>query len=133
MNELRHDPEPLILKRFTWDICSHDPGIVRAVQAQLGLTPDTPGGSSVEHAASDTRLNALNPLDGTLRTLSASAARVAGRWLIASVAGRGDGDLPDGFDESFRAQNEEIVYGASCAIIAHLMDTGVLAWGEKAK
>lgn len=135
MDDLHHDPEPLILKRMTWDIFPHDPDLIRAAQAQLGLVPDTPDGLDVEHDASDTRLNNLNPLSDVLRTLSASAARVAGRYLITSAcqqAGTGI-DLPDGFHESFAAQNEELIYDASYAIIAHLMDTGVLAWGEEAR
>ena len=128
------DIRPLLLKRFVWDIFPHDFDAIREVQQQLGLVPDGAEGAKVEHELSDKRLNRVGPLDSTLRTLSDVAAEVVGRSVLAPVAANsGELEVPDGFYESFRRQNGEIIRDSALAIIAHLLDTGVLEYGQKVR
>lgn len=135
--ELPLDPRPLMLKRMVWDIFPHDTDVVREVQRQLGLVPDQPDGLEMEHDASDTRINRVAPMSKALETLSEYAAGVIGYYLLAVLeASADDGDdieVPEGFLKSMYHQNSEIIFESAYAIISHLMDTGVLAYGEKVR
>ena len=133
--ELPLDPRPLMLKRFVWDIFPHDEELVREAQVLLGLVPDHEDGLEMEHAASDTRLNRVAPLSAVLEVLSGYAAEVVGLFLLSMLGSATDVDLdlPEGFRETFTRQNSEIILDSTCAIVAHLMDTGVLAYGEKVR
>ena len=133
--ELMIDPRPLLLKRLVWDIFPHDPDVVREAQHRLGLIPDDAEGLEVEHSASDTRVNRVAPLTAALHTLSGYAAEVIGHYLVASLeATDDDAELPDDeFFGRFARQNSEVIYDSVLAIIAHLMDTGVLEYGKKVR
>lgn len=133
--EPRLDPRPPLLKRMVWDIFPHDAEIVQEVQKRLGLVPDSEDGLEVEHRASDTRINRVAPLTGTLETLSGYAAEVMGQYLVSvleTTAGQ-EVELPEGFHDSFGRQNAEVINSATYAILCHLMDTGVLAYGPKVR
>lgn len=131
------DPRPLMLKRMVWDIFPHDPEIVKAVQGQLGLVPDHADGLEMEHDASDTRINRVAPMSGVLETLSGYAAEVIGYYLLAVLQASADDDeeieIPENFHATMARQNSEVIFESAYAIIAHLMDTGVLAYGEKVR
>lgn len=133
--EPRLDPRPLLLKRMVWDVFPHEADVVREVQTRLGLVPDGDDGLEVEHRASDTRINRVAPLGSALEQLSGYAAEVMGQYLVAVVEAHTDGEaeIPEGFHEAFATQNQEVIYDASYAIICHLMDTGILAYGEKVR
>jgi hypothetical protein len=133
--EPRLDPRPLLLKRMVWDVFPHDADVVREVQSRLGLVPDGAEGLEVEHRASDTRINRVAPLGNALETLSGYAAEVMGQYLVAVLESHSDDEveLPEGFHDAFATQNSEIIYDSTYAIICHLMDTGVLAYGPKVR
>lgn len=136
-NEIeRLDPRPLLLKRFVWDIFPHQADLVRDAQGKLGLVPDHADGIEVEHDASDTRINRVAPLISVLETLSGYAAEVVGLYLLAMFEGAADDqdfEVPDGFRETFARQNGEVIFDSTYAILCHLLDTGVLAYGEKVR
>lgn len=131
------DPRPLMLRRMVWDIFPHDTEVVKDVQRKLGLVPDQPDGLEFEHDASDTRINRVAPMSKALETLSGYAAEVIGYFLLAMIEAQADDDeaveVPDGFHQSFARQNSEVIFESAYAIIAHLMDTGVLVYGEKVR
>lgn len=128
------DMRPLLLKRFVWDVFPHDIDAVREAQQNLGLVPDGEGGMEIEHDASDTRVLRVAPLRSTLRTLSGLVAEVVGLNIMTFIREEAEElEIPEGFTESFANQNSEIIYESSYAILCHLMDTGVLSYGEKVR
>lgn len=132
-HEPEPDPRPLILRRFIWDIFPHDYDVIREVQGNLGLVPDHDDGMDVEHHASDKRIGKALPLEDTLDVLSEYAAEVLTQYMVESVREHAGGDfeVPDEVREGFEAQNAEILSEGLFAVIAHLMDTGVLVYGPK--
>lgn len=126
------DPRPLVLKRFAWDVFPHDFEVVREVQVALGLVPDGDSGMEVEHAKSDTRVNRAAPMKSALRALSGYAAEVVGQYMLACLTDP-DSEVPERFIEGFARQNSVIIYESTFAILCHLLDTGVLEYGEKVR
>lgn len=126
------DLRPLLLKRFTWDIFPHDFELIAEVHSQLGLFPDNEDGMTVEHTASDARVNRVRPLGDALSTLSGLAAEVVGHYMVRVMEDEDDDtEVPEGFYESFASQNTAVIYEGAYSIIAHLMDKGVLVYGSK--
>lgn len=129
------DMRPLLMKRFVWDTFPHDFDVITQVQRQLGLVPDGEDGMEVEHEASDVRINRVAPLSLTLRTLSGVGASVVALYVLAQMQARlapdEEMEIPEGFVEGFTAQNAEVIYDSTYAILCHLMDTGVIAYGAK--
>jgi hypothetical protein len=128
------DARPLFLKRMIWDIFSHDSDIAE-VQRRLGLVPDQPDGLEMAHAESDARIAMIQPLIRPSSLLTHYIAEVMGVYLVMSLeahAGRSV-ELPDDFYESFAEQNQETIFLGSMALIAHMMDAGVLAYASDIK
>lgn len=126
------DPRPLILKKMIWDVFPHDADISDA-QKRLGLSVDSADGLEIEHRASDTRLLRVEPLTQVAAILSGYIAEVMGVYLVTTLEQEtGEPvETPEGFLEAFAAQNHEVLYLGSTALISHLMDVGVLEYGKK--
>jgi hypothetical protein len=131
-NETELDPRPLILKRMIWDVFPHEPEIVREVQNQLGLVPDGDEGLEVEHERSDERCTRAMPLQEIIDTLSGIAAEAVGFYMISLVQAQTDEEISvhESFLKAYAKQNTEIISDGTFAIIAHLLDTGVLEYGK---
>jgi hypothetical protein len=128
------DPRPLVIKRMVWDIFPHDYDLIREVQGKLGLVPDHDEGLDVEHAASDTRVNKIVPLQETIDILSGFAGEVLAQYLVLCIKAQTENpdiEVPGDVIEAFEVQNAEVLSEGVFAIVSHLMDTGVLAYGEK--
>jgi hypothetical protein len=122
------DIRPLILKRMIWDIFPHEWDAVKEAQCRLGLVPDTEEGMEFGHGESDTRINRAAPMSHTLKVLSSYAAEVVSAYACDGV---NEEDIPDGFSDGFLRQNAAIIFDSTYAILAHLLDTGVLEYGKK--
>lgn len=131
----RLDPRPQLLRRMVWDIFPHDPELVRDAQVKLGLIPDGDDGMEAEHSASDTRMNRVAPLDQALELLAEYAAEVMGQFMVAVLESNAgcEVELPEDFHESFANQNSQVIHSSTYAILCHLMDKGVLVYGEKVR
>jgi hypothetical protein len=130
------DPRPLLLKRMIWDIFPHDPDLIRVAQAGLGLVPDGDEGLDVEHEMSDARIRRAAPLAETLRTLSGYAAEVIRQYLIACMDARAfeEGpsvEIPVEFLDGLAEQNADIIFDSAYAILASLLESGVLVYGRE--
>jgi hypothetical protein len=125
------DGRPLFLKRMIWDIFPHDADITE-VQRRLGLLPDQPDGLEMAHAESDARIDTVRPLIRASSMLSAYIAEVVGVYLVMTMEGQAGRklELPDGFYESFAEQNQEAIFLGSMALIAHMIDAGVLTYAS---
>jgi hypothetical protein len=129
------DPRPLLLKKFIWDIFPHDADIAD-VQHRLGLMVDTEDGMEVDHRASDLRIARIKPLCEGTSALSGYLAEVMGVYLVTQLeemSGPEGVEIPDGFIDGLADQNHEIIYLGGLALIAHMLDIGVLQYGEKAQ
>lgn len=122
---------PLLMKQLTWDILPHDARRIRAVQARLGLPPDTCDGAEFEHDRSDIRLGAAVPLEPALELLSGMAAEVFTAYL-ANILEDDDGDpgITAQAAAAFTAEVTPLVCDSALALIALLLDSGVLAYSQ---
>lgn len=124
--------KPLLLKKFVWDIFPHEADIP-AVLLSLGLTPDGEEGQEVEHAASDARLTKVAPMFKAVEILSGIMAEAMTEYLLHLLEKNGGGlsDMPEGFRETMAAQNGEVIFQGSIAMIAHMIDYEVLTYTEE--
>lgn len=123
-----------LMKRLVWDIFPHDFGEISHAQEHLGLLPDSDEGMHSEHDASDTRVNRAAVLRPALEVLARCTAEVSVVYLMSLAQGPACTDPGMSEEDAYRGLVEQTavaVYFSSYAIIAHLLDTGVLEYGRK--
>lgn len=116
----------MLVRKMAWDTtqCTKVPDLLTA----LGLTHGTPEGMQLDHDQSHTRLYRVLPLEQLL----AGYSSVLGGVLTKSMLMAKGADISDEDEEGFAEQNAEIVMAAARAIVANLLDTGILAPGPTA-
>lgn len=126
--------KPLLLKKFVWDIFPHDADI-QAVLLSLGLMPDGEEGQKIEHAASDERLRKVAPMYKALKILSGIMGEAMTAYLMHLLEENGGAlaEMPEGFRDVMTAQNGEVIYAGSIAMIAHMIDYEVLTYTTESK
>lgn len=124
--------KPLLLKKFVWDIFPHEADIP-AVLLSLGLVPDGEEGQEIEHAASDARLDRVAPMFPATKILSGIMGEAMTAYLLHLLVEQGGdvSEMPEGFRETMTAQNTEVIFQGSLAMIAHMMDYDVLTYTEE--
>lgn len=114
--------DAILKRRLAWDIlpCPTVPKYIKL----LGMVPGSDGGDELEHVQSHHRINRLAPIVQDVDAYSQLAGEVAGRAILEN----------QGIE--IEAQSEEqiqhysaLVTGSTRAVIANLIDNGVLHIG----
>lgn len=135
--EQKIDRRPLVIGDFIWDMFPHqlDSTAYRNIQNSLGLLPSDDDGLGVLHKMADKRKVTMLPLMPRLEEMSGWAAEVIVEYAFRSLQARGAdlSELPSEVRQVFNHQNKEVIEMGVTSIVAHLIDTGVLALTDKAK
>ncbi len=123
------DLTPILTRRLAWDSlpCDEAP----AVLERLGLTPSSPEGAEIEHQDSHQRIMQVMPLEPFLQR-SASVLGTVVSMAMAEAKGVADQLVDEDGMEHFAAQNAEVALCSARAIIAQLMDEGVIMYTPEA-
>lgn len=114
-------------RQITWDMINH-PDMYRAeVQEKFGLAPASEDVLDMEHAASDRRLFALNPVYPRVRKLTSLASTVAHQAMLNNYG------VSDSDDDNSQAL---AVVGTVCmalttAVLASLLEEGLIVLGQE--
>jgi hypothetical protein len=127
---------PLVIGEFIWDMFPHqlDSTAYRNIQNSLGLLPSDDDGLDILHKMADLRKLKIQPIQPKLEEMSVWAAEVVVEYAFRSAQARGAelSELPGEIRLMFNTQNKEVLEMGVTAIVAHLVDTGVLALTDKA-
>ncbi len=122
---------------FIWDMFPHQLASddYRRIQDSLGLIPSDDDGLDLLHAEADKRKAKMEPIQTKLDQMSGWAAEVVVEYAFRSAQAHGAElpVLPPEIRAMFNTQNTNVIQMAATAIVANLIDTGVLAYGEKVK
>lgn len=119
-----YDEVSLLARKMVWDILPCDE--VEELFPALGLMPSGEDVADMEHEESHERLEAVKPLSDFIEVYAAVAADVMTKAFVASVAE----DIPPAHEAIFREQNQMLLSAGVIAVIAQLLDTGKLQYGE---
>lgn len=114
---------PLIKRKIARDVLPER--ITEASIAKLGLLPGSESGNDIERHASRMRLNKIAPIWNVVQLLSDMAGEVAGRAILESLGY--DFQIAD--DDPDLAQYKKLVQAAVPAVIANLIELGMLRMG----
>jgi hypothetical protein len=117
------DLTAILTRRLAWDTlpCGDVPDLL----GKLGLTPASEDGDVIEHADSHRRIAMVTPLEPFLMKSSEILAAIVTRAMSDS-AGITD-SMGDGLSQ-FTAQNAEVSLCSARAVIAQLIDEGILMY-----
>ena len=121
------DIGPILTRRLAWDTLPCDE--VKGIMPALGMTPSSDEGFEIEHDESHRRIAVVYPLE----TILVQSAGVLGKILsraMSDAAGVTE-SLGDGMG-SFAEQNAEVALASARAVIALLMDEGVIMYTPEA-
>lgn len=116
------DLTPVLLRRLTWDImpCSEVAGLLTA----LGLTHGTDEGMAMDHRDSHHRMAQVYPLENYFQRFS----EILGVITATALTKKAGVDLGEG-SVKFAEQNQEVILHSARAIVAQLIEAGVLTYG----
>jgi hypothetical protein len=130
------DRRPLVIGDLIWDMFPHhlEGTDYRNIQNALGLLPSDDDGLDILHKMSDKRKAVLSPIMPKLDELSGYAAEVVVEYAFRSLQARGADitEVPAEIRQVFNYQNTQILELALPAVLAHLIESGMLALTEKA-
>ena len=121
------DLVPILTRRYAWDTLPCD--AVEDIMPALGLPPSSDEGADIEHAESHRRVAMVYPLETFLVQSSGVLGKILAR-AMSDAAGVTD-NLGDGMTP-FAEQNAEVVLASARAVIAQLMDEGILMYTPEA-
>jgi hypothetical protein len=123
------DLTQLWLRRIAWDVipCADAP----SVQASLGLVPSDPEAAENEHRASHARMALASPLEPAIDQFAGAVSQVLSRYLVDMFGTQVKESITPELMDKLVRQNTEIVRVGSMAVLAQLIDTGVLGYTEK--
>lgn len=101
--------------------------IIRA-QSNLGLVPSSPDGISIEHKDSAKRINRVKVLAPALDALAVITSEAVSEYVIQQVEST---DVPvDQLRSVLVPQNAQVIAVGAQAIIANLIEQGILTFGD---
>lgn len=119
------DLRPLITRQMCWDMVAHDE--VLTTLQELGMVLGSDEGMAMEHQDSHVRTAPIAPYAHVIRGCAEIAAKVYSAMYFHPVDPEDlDGEIED-VKQRFDDQNEEIVTAAVTAVLAQLLDGGVIA------
>lgn len=114
----------MLAKRLLWDIIP-DEDIPQFVPL-MGLVPDSPDVAELEQEASHARLAAVAPLLYLLEHFAPLASGITSSAILVNSGER----LSEELARSLFLQHRQIILASSVAIIANLLDMGVLTYSD---
>jgi hypothetical protein len=123
-----------VIGDFIWDMFPHqlEANDYRRIQDDLGLIPSDDDGLNVLYDEAEKRKAIMKPIQGKVDLMSGWAAEVVVEYAFQS-AKVDMNQLPQQIRDAFNTQNTNVIQMAVTAILGNLLDTGVLAYGEKLK
>lgn len=120
------DMTAVLTRRFAWDTteCSLVPDLLVA----LGLTLGSDEGMDRDHKESHQRMHSVYPLEGQIQAYS----HVLGAVLTKAISVIQEVDLCEEHEAGFAGQNTELIAAAVRAVLAHLMNLGIIQYGPAA-
>jgi hypothetical protein len=117
------------LRKFSWDIiqCSE----VQEMQRKIGLVPTDQESAELEHIESHTRMKMVGPLEPAIDDFAGLVSKVLSAYLIEIASEGVKSQVSDATSEKLVKQNAEILRIGTLAIVATLMDTGVIGYTER--
>lgn len=125
MKDESPDITEALQRRLVFDMmpCSSSQGAINT----LGLNPSSPEGAKIEHMASHARMDKLAPVIGPIHVYAALIAEI---WMKVFLASVPEGSVPEEMKPQIYATQMEKIIEASSAIIANMLDSGMLAYGD---
>ena len=118
------DTVPLLVRKMVWDILPCEE--VDMLFPVLGLTSSSDDVAEMEHEESHDRLDLVRPVINDVEIYAAVAANIYSNALIESVSEKVSPAHRAILDE----QNLMLVRGGVIAVLAQLLDTGKLKYGD---
>lgn len=117
------DISKLYARNMVWDLLPCDQANI--FLPKMGLTAASEEGFETEHAASHRRINRLLPMADVLSVTTGIAGQIVGRAILDS---QGE-DVGTGEDHPHLEHYSAVIHQGAVAIIANLIDQGVLRIG----
>lgn len=117
------------LRKFAWDVIACQDA--QELQAKIGLVPTDQESAELEHVESHKRMRMVSPLEPAVNDFSDMISKILSTYLIDMASEAVKSQLTDVLTEKLETQNSEMVRIGALAIIATLIDTGVLTYTEQ--
>lgn len=118
------DTVPVLVRKMVWDILPCDE--VEELMPALGLIAAGEDVADMEHEESHDRLDLCHPLINEIEIYSTVAADIMTKAFIEAVAD----DVSSAHEAIFQEQNLMLLRGGVIAVLAQLLDTGKLKYGD---
>jgi hypothetical protein len=125
------DLEPKYKARLLWDLLEHDE--VRGWMSKLGLVPPSEEGLEMDHVACHKRAALVQPLSPLISAFAAMASEIQTAYIIDAAGDMLAEDEREDAEEMYSDVVFRHMQSASLAIIAELLQEGVLAYGPEVK
>jgi hypothetical protein len=114
----------MLTKRLAWDIvpCSE----VERLIPLMGLTPDSPDVSDMEHRASHDRIDALEPMREMLALLIPIVSGVTASAMLVNSGNPVDEETA----AVLQRHHSVVVRAGVVAILANLLDMGIISYAD---
>lgn len=118
------DTVPVLVRKMVWDILPCDE--VEELMPALGLIAAGEDVAEMEHEESHDRLELLKPVINEVEIYTTIAADIYSNALVESVSE----EVPAAHKAMLTEQNFMILRGGVIAVLAQLLDTGKLKYGD---
>lgn len=93
----------------------------------IGMVPASTEGAEVEHIMSHARLDKIAPINGPIQVYSAMVAEI---WTKLFLTNQPEGMIPETFHGQIYEAQVSHIYQATAAILANMIDSGILSIGQ---
>lgn len=139
--EKQHDPRPSVLRRVIIDMLPYgvtDQDLL-IMQDRLGLVPSSLDTLAMERKESNARLSLVKPMSDMLGIMAGYSAETLAEYFLMkldSVVTEDDDDDDEEIPVEFIRkalvnQNKQVIATAALTIVSHLIQSGVLEYGER--
>lgn len=117
------------LRKFSWDIiqCAD----VQNMQKTIGLTPTDQESAELEHLESHRRMARVSALEPVVDDWSSLVAKVLTAYLLDISSESIKAQVTEEVNIKLTRQNAEVLRIGTLAIVASLLETGVIGYTEK--
>jgi hypothetical protein len=138
----QQDPRPRVLRRVIIDMLPYSATDLELLEMQerLGLVPSSLDTLELERKESNARIGLVKPLSEVLVTLSGYSAEALAEYFLLKLDHvitvddddeDDEGSIPvDYIRKTLVAQNKQVIATSVHTIVSHLVQTGVLEYGE---